>query len=552
MWSSSVNAQKKTSTRLEGPPQELRKRFLALQSARDVAALLDVSHAHLVYLLHKVPMERRYREFRIPKRRGDSRIIRAPATTLKLVQRKLLQVLEAVYEPRLVTHGFVEARSILTNAERHVGATWVLNVDLIDFFPSIHFGRVLGLFMARPYALPADAARRLSQICCHDGQLPQGAPTSPIVSNMICRPLDGALQRLAKRHGCTYTRFADDLTFSTHAARFPRRVAALSPGSPPSAVELGADLASALAKAGFTPNVRKQRLMHRTGSQVVTGVTVNHNLNVRRTYVRQVRAMLHAWERWGYEAAEQEWRTRFDTRSRAPDTPAPRFRNVIRGKLEYLGMVRGRNDPLFVSLLQRLAVLDASLAGAIPGPVARDHRRLMEAVLVIESGDRQGSAFFLDGVGLVTCAHCIVPNTDTRVWNAGNPLDQKAVRVLRQNAEQDLAVLAVDGEFAVSHNLLRAAGQVEVGQRIETVGFAGYTKGDKIYSREGVVWTLRTRFGQRLAVVNAPILAGMSGGPALNGRGEVVGVCVTGADRQATADSTEHHGVIPVAVLDSI
>ncbi len=197
------------SKSLPGKPDELRRAFAALKQRRDVARLLDVPYFQFEWLLRRSPPQHRYDRMQVKKRRGDSRSARA-GDSLHIMQQKLLQVLSEVYQPRACVHGFVRNRSIVSNAARHVGRTWVLNVDLKDFFPTIHFGRVRGMFMRPPYRVPEEAATALAQVCCHANQLPQGAPTSPLVANMVCARLDGDLLSLAKAHRVTYTRFADE------------------------------------------------------------------------------------------------------------------------------------------------------------------------------------------------------------------------------------------------------------------------------------------------------------------------------------------------------
>ncbi|GAH05680.1 unnamed protein product, partial [marine sediment metagenome] len=181
----SMTDSKKLTLNLEGSPEEWVEKFRNLRNPRDIATLLDVDYELLVYYLYKIPYENRYRVFQIKKRRSSSstRTISAPAKSLKIIQHKLAQVLASVYEPKAPVHGFRKGKSILTNAERHVNQKYVLNVDLSNFFPSINFGRVRGMFMAVPYKLDEKVATVLAQICCFNNELPQGAPTSPIVSN---------------------------------------------------------------------------------------------------------------------------------------------------------------------------------------------------------------------------------------------------------------------------------------------------------------------------------------------------------------------------------
>jgi RNA-directed DNA polymerase len=207
---------------------ELRQQFLDLKEPRDVAKLLEVPYSRLIYHISALPEDKRYANFLIPKKSGMPRIISAPRTPLKILQRKLSQVLYSVYEPKSGAQGFIPGRSILTNAKKHQHKRFVLNIDLKDFFHSIHFGRVQGIFMKPPYSIPREVAVVLAKICCYSGRLPQGAPTSPIVSNMICARMDSELRKLAKEFKCTYyTRYADDITFSTTLSKFPPELAYL-------------------------------------------------------------------------------------------------------------------------------------------------------------------------------------------------------------------------------------------------------------------------------------------------------------------------------------
>jgi RNA-directed DNA polymerase len=182
-----------------------------LRTREEVAALLGASTKRLIYLLYGRPEEKRYYEFRIPKRRGGERAILAPQMELKILQKRLAELLKKVYKPRNVVHGFTGGRSIVSNASCHVGRRFVLNVDIKDFFPSIHFGRVRGLFTCQAIGAEGLAATVLTQICCHRGALPAGAPTSPIISNMVCARLDRELVELAKKYKCYYSRYVDDL-----------------------------------------------------------------------------------------------------------------------------------------------------------------------------------------------------------------------------------------------------------------------------------------------------------------------------------------------------
>jgi RNA-directed DNA polymerase len=336
---------------LRSDASELKEKFYALKTPEDVAKLLGVSHKRLVYHIYITNEASRYKVFEIAKKSGGVRKISTPITALKLIQRKLNQVLQAVYEVKPSVHGFVENKNIVTNAQAHAGKRYVLNLDLKDFFPSVNFGRVRGMLMAQPYNMNPEVATVLAQICCHDNQLPQGAPTSPIVTNMICAKLDSQLQRLAKEYRSTYTRYADDITFSTTLPKFPQSLAHLEEET--DKVILGSPLLKIISDYGFAINEQKTRLQTRGNHQEVTGLTVNEFPNLDRTFIRQVRAMLHAWAKFGLKAAEAVHQGKYDCKSRLAIKGKPTFKQVLRGKIEFIGMVKGKDDLIYINFIEK-------------------------------------------------------------------------------------------------------------------------------------------------------------------------------------------------------
>jgi len=296
----------------------------------DLAAVLGVSGLYLKHVLRRAV---RYTVFHLPKKSGGIREIAAPTQPIKQLQEGLLLYLEGVYKGRSAAYGFIKGKSIKLNAERHVRSRFILNIDLKDFFPSIHFGRVRGLLIGKPYFFGSDASRVAADLCCRDGVLPQGAPTSPILSNMICGKLDSELKVLAKKYNCVYTRYADDITFSTKIRAFPAPLAKI-PTETDNTLRLGDELVAAIQANGFEVNEKKIRLTSRHQRHEVTGLTVNNFPNVQRRFVRQVRAMLNAWRTFGYDLAEKEFQTRYDKRHR---TAHPSFARVVKGKIEFIG-----------------------------------------------------------------------------------------------------------------------------------------------------------------------------------------------------------------------
>lgn len=273
----------------------------ATTGLKSVAKFLGFTPSGLAYVIRIVPAPARYTKFSIPKRNGSRREIAAPIPQLKLAQRRLADALQnciaiinqADALPDNIAHGFKRKRNIMSNARIHRGRRYVFNLDLKDFFATINFGRVRGFFVKdKRFALNQHAATVVAQIACHEGALPQGSPCSPVISNLIAHILDIHLVRLAKSAGCSYSRYADDLTFSTNLAEFPSRIARRVPGKP-HVWEPGIELVKLITKSGFAINPDKIRMQYRDSRQVVTGLVVNQKVNVRHEYRHAVRAMVH-------------------------------------------------------------------------------------------------------------------------------------------------------------------------------------------------------------------------------------------------------------------
>lgn len=279
----------------------------AAESLNDLALILGYAPKTLAFLVYKLDDERKYRKFVIPKRTGGEREICAPFPPMALLQRRLAELLSDCYEeldsqpgyPKFVAEGFRKNRSIITNAQKHKNSRYVLNLDIENFFPSFNFGRVRGFFIRnRSFLLNERVATVIAQIACFENSLPQGSPCSPVISNLICHSLDVHLLGLAKRCKCQYSRYADDITFSSSQRKFPKALAYQSDGE--AIWALGVSLRNEITRAGFSVNERKTRVQYRPSRQVVTGLVVNKKVNVPRDYMRRVRSMCHSYFHKGY------------------------------------------------------------------------------------------------------------------------------------------------------------------------------------------------------------------------------------------------------------
>jgi RNA-directed DNA polymerase len=333
--------------------------FKQLQTRSDIANILEITEQQLKQHLYITRSQLRYKYFVIKKRSGGKRVIMAPITPLKIIQRKLNYILQLIYKTKPSVHGFTKERSIVTNASIHVGCRLILNLDLKDFFPSINFGRVRGMFLGKPYFLNKEVATCLAQIVCHENQLPQGAPTSPVVSNMICAQMDAQLQKLARKYGCLYTRYADDITLSTYESRFPRQIVTFTDDS--QEVKLSSELTNVITNNGFIINEDKVRLQAPHRRQEVTGLVINNVVNVDRKYIRQLRAMLYALKKHGLDAAEKEHYQNYRHKEPSPHKKPPSFERILFGKLQFLAMVRGRDNEMFIKFWNQFAAIATTI-----------------------------------------------------------------------------------------------------------------------------------------------------------------------------------------------
>jgi hypothetical protein len=272
------------------------------RSPAQLATWLDLPEVELRGWLTSSPPWARgydYLRFNIPKRRGGTRLIEAPGDKLKALQRRVLHRLLAPLPAHPAATGFVRRRSIVDNARPHAGQGVVINLDLADFFPTITAERVAQVF--RGLGWDEEAATILSRICTSEGRLPQGAPTSPALSNLVCRRLDVRLSKLVARLGGHYTRYADDITVSLPAFGRNKRLRPWSkrgPGRPrpkPRPKRSLLTLVRTIIEAeGFRIQMKKKvRVLRRHQCQTATGLVLNDRVNLPRATRRLIRAMQH-------------------------------------------------------------------------------------------------------------------------------------------------------------------------------------------------------------------------------------------------------------------
>lgn len=316
---------------------------------------------HLLYYCNPNHAFHRYRQFKIKKKSGGFRQITAPRNqSFMMLLQCVNEILKAIYTPSDYAMGFTERRSVVTNAAVHKGQNYLFNLDLKDFFPSVEQARVWKRLQLAPFNFPVAIANLVAGLCSMretrkdiNGKitfayiLPQGAPTSPIITNMICDNLDRRLAGLAKRFGLHYTRYADDITFSSMHYVYAENG------------EFRKELTRIISSQGFTINEKKTRLQKLGSRQEVTGIIVSDKLNVAKKYVREIRSLLYIWEKYGYTDAISRFLPKYKAEKGHIKKGNPDLTNVLNGKLMYLKMVKGDTDTVYAKLYSKFQELVA-------------------------------------------------------------------------------------------------------------------------------------------------------------------------------------------------
>ena len=318
------------------------KELKACNSLGDLALILDVAPQFLSKQIYHVGNDDKYRPFIILKKNGSKRQIHSPNSNLKFIQSRLSRLLYQCYfdlkgKPKksaeVLSHGFQRDRglSIFTNANCHTNRRFVFNADIENFFPSFNFGRVRGYFIKNKYfVLPETVATVIAQTVCFQNSLPQGAPSSPIITEFISQILDYRLQSIARRYRCTYSRYADDITFSTNLREFPSEIGFSLPLS--ETWVAGTEFEGVVVKSGFKLNHKKVRMQNFNQRQATTNLTVNKKVNVGSYYYKGVRLCAKAMMTSGVAV----------TSKKAIEPGKKLTANQILGKLAHIHDIKGR------------------------------------------------------------------------------------------------------------------------------------------------------------------------------------------------------------------
>jgi hypothetical protein len=345
---------------------EIKEKISKIETKRDLLNLLNYtkkliygseckpfSLKQLNYFSNPAKCNNRYSTFSVKKKSGGERQINSPIKGLKMILRVLNTIFQCCSESHKAANGFVLNKSIVTNAHQHIGKQYVYNIDLKDFFHSFDRNRVKMALLKEPFSLNGDKeplAFFIASLCTHplllgDGLtkivLPQGSPTSPTLTNILCVTLDRRLNGLAKKLGADYSRYADDITFSSHHNIFGKE-------------DFQKELKRIIEEdQSLRINVKKTRLQKTGFRKEVTGLTVNDKVNVQKRYVKQIRMWIYYWEKYGYLRAQQLFVNDYKKDKGHIVKGQPNLVNVLSGKLDFLKMVKGADDSTYFKLKRR-------------------------------------------------------------------------------------------------------------------------------------------------------------------------------------------------------
>jgi S1-C subfamily serine protease len=485
---------------------------------------------------------RKYSQYSIftrRKRKGGTRLLSAPNSRLKYLQQRIAELLAEIYKPRNSVHGFIRGKSALTNAKEHLGRGQIVKLDLKDFFGQINSRRVLGLLKA--IGISGEVSLVIVRICLLADSLPQGAPSSPVLSNMISFRLDNSLLHYARENRLRYTRYADDIVFSSHggsralSSKPDRSYKKLAPE------DLNPKLLQILCDEDFELNKEKIYFMGPAARRAVTGYIINEFPNVPRRHVRRVRATLHNIERNGYDREQINFANQTGS--------IKSLKRSLRGQIEWIGATKGLSDPVY----RRYATDYNRIFGA-DMRIGPDLERMADlSTWVIESFNQstgmpvsQGTVFFLQGIGLVTAAHCVPEGCDHFVFSTQNPGKRCPVSVESIDTHVDIALLGHTIPSGSFLELPRSNTTLHVGEEIQVWGFPAFGPGHKITKKIGRVTATPTIRAVPMYSVDVKIYGGNSGGPVLDKIGRVIGLCHKGGIEEA------HDLVVQQSMLDHL
>jgi RNA-directed DNA polymerase len=305
--------------------------FCGLSSIRALCGLLQTDQRRIRLLAQKPP----YKSFSVPKKEGGERHIEAPGEELKRILGRLNQYLQSIYffEKSSASYGFIlgvqnddDRRNVLTNARKHAGRPYLLNVDMKDFFHFVTREQVLQIFLGEPFRFKGELPDLLADLTTYQGRLPMGAPTSPVLSNFACRELDAELIALSENMLWVYTRYADDMSFSAKLPFNSEKIASVR---------------ALIRKAGFEVNERKVNMFGPDEEKIVTGLLVTDTVTLAPDFLPRLSDDIgHLQQIMKAQNEQGQLHTKW----------VEQFKKQIIGRINFAGFVLKKNNEQYIQL----------------------------------------------------------------------------------------------------------------------------------------------------------------------------------------------------------
>lgn len=521
-----------------------------LSSMEELCKKMNIDYKFLKYVLFK--KKNSYKTFLIPKKNGY-REINVPCDELKNIQKNIKEYLEKEYLKKTsfpnCVKGFLKNESIVTNAMEHYRAKHILTIDLENFFPSIHFGRIRGLFLGKPFYFSNNVATLLAKIACKDGKLPQGSPLSPILSNFICYRLDYNLNNLAKKYNCKYTRYADDITISTTRLTMPIEIAYINEKQE---IELNEKLEKIILDNSFYINKNKTKLRYLNYRQEVTGLVVNEKVNVPKIFIKKLRSESNYFK---YEKYQEYGKKYLKLEKIDEDKIKEICRKHIIGKLNYLKMVRGKTDKVFLKYAKQFnEIFDVNQFDV---SYLDKSEYVKERCYIIHDFEDSynGTGFLTKEYGLITCTHNFlnqesvegfyekIKNEDLNtnlyekyglkfLCHRKNETQKQLLDlfITKSNYIKDVCNCKIDMRKK-KFDKVRIDYEPQIGEEVLAFGFGNYFN-ENNNSFKMISYKIVSKDKNDLReyyALDRPVVHGMSGGPVLNQNMEVIGILAVGS-----------------------
>jgi S1-C subfamily serine protease len=256
--------------------------------------------------------------------------------------------------------------------------------------------------------------------------------------------------------------------------------------------------------------------------------------------------MLYAWKKHGLQAAETEYQAKYDKKHRAQFGSRPSFKHVLKGKIEFISMVRGKSSPVFLKLGRELRELDPELVNN--WDLDSLDEKIQASLCVLEGNESQGTGFFLKGFGLITCQHVLQKGLE--VFRGDKPRKRYKTRVVSKNENIDLAILKT--RLIPKHFLEADIRDPKKGEQVYLCGFPKYSPGTTEITASAQIIGSRLHLGFRRYLLDKAIVVGNSGGPVIDMNGKVIGIAATGTSDRSNRDPDDQFGVIPVGNLKKL